>query len=1023
MQFESPGFNFDLEQELKAEQNEDFEQQYLGFCLRSTKRETSINYPHFYSQTQSVKSIEGYDQYNVRKLENIALKKAQKSPQEQSRAPINVPNYKQHSTGSSMMAFFLLKRFLEKLQIKRRMIETLNYTHLNLIGDKASDINVVIQYSKSIQRAGFTLQAMKKLFEMESQIEENKLENLKQLCQNIKKQIIKICQTIINLIPLIQPESLFKIYWDLFAVIFRIILVILIPLEVSFHTQIMFMNSRPLTILICIVLIMDFFIRINTQHYLNGQAIRDRWKLIVLQIKKSFLIDFMSIIVLMIFLLKIPDDTHYDLFTLVTLTQYSYVYEILSKSEQYSYFTRPQRGILGLLKLMATLFYILHLFSCFWFWISSLQIEDSWIDFKDLTNKSWQVQYLEALYFAIVTMLTIGYGDNVPKNSTEKIVTIIFILGACLWFSYSVNFIGGIMNDITQNQVERNQKMRVINKYMNKRNIPYALQHQVKEYLTYRWKEDDEVDLEIEQTLLDQLSDELKEELDRQAHKVFIEKSILLQKFFSQEFRNALFKSIKRKIIPPENTFYIDFNGQHHLCFIEQGHLLYQHKDQKQRSKMNTILGLGEFLCVKEFIVEDPDMELFKAVGYVSLLVLSKQDFLLTLKDYPDDFQKYCQLKDSIVMNVDQEILQKSVYCPACQQFGHTLTFCPFIQHKPNYEVTIKKHQLSKNQQRSQFQRKRKKNVFLALYEKDLLAEFAKAYSYDNQQSITQQLKIFYYNEQDQTDYNMMIDPSASVDIFKVSSLLPQYPPETQTKQIDLLSSVRMDQKPIKESEVDIKGELRQQLNQGRLIRKTTMFPPNNNKQIRKSPTNTFTIKQVQDEDWEENFQIQGFLNNHNDNIVHVYNKLNKQDIEDPIIKKAILQIEPLFWKLNQKVLDDFEAIRNYDYYYQQYNAEKIIDQANKNIHHWQKDIIDKMQKFMLFPFNYILKYLKLRRNRMNQAIIEKGNKFKRIKNKLRMMQLRSQIQQKKISTSSNKIIRFGQIVPQKILSQDSIII
>lgn len=47
-------------------------------------------------------------------------------------------------------------------------------------------------------------------------------------------------------------------------------------------------------------------------------------------------------------------------------------------------------------------------------------------------------------------MLTIGYGDNVPKNSIEKIVTMIFILGACniknnilgLWFSYSVNFIG-----------------------------------------------------------------------------------------------------------------------------------------------------------------------------------------------------------------------------------------------------------------------------------------------------------------------------------------------------------------------------------------------------------------------------------------------------------------------------------------------------------------------------------------------------------------------------------------------------
>lgn len=37
---------------------------------------------------------------------------------------------------------------------------------------------------------------------------------------------------------------------------------------------------------------------------------------------------------------------------------------------------------------------------------------------------------------------------------------------------------------------------------MNKRKIPYGLQHQIKEYLTYRWKEDDEVDLEAEEELL-----------------------------------------------------------------------------------------------------------------------------------------------------------------------------------------------------------------------------------------------------------------------------------------------------------------------------------------------------------------------------------------------------------------------------------------------------------------------------------------------------------------------------------------
>ena len=87
-------------------------------------------------------------------------------------------------------------------------------------------------------------------------------------------------------------------------------------------------------------------------------------------------------------------------------------------------------------------------------------------------------------------MLTIGYGDNVPKTSQEKVLTIFFILGACiyffnfnlfflkgLWFSYSINFIGSIIDDITENQRERNRRMRVINKYFSKRAIPYSLQY------------------------------------------------------------------------------------------------------------------------------------------------------------------------------------------------------------------------------------------------------------------------------------------------------------------------------------------------------------------------------------------------------------------------------------------------------------------------------------------------------------------------------------------------------------------
>lgn len=62
----------------------------------------------------------------------------------------------------------------------------------------------------------------------------------------------------------------------------------------------------------------------------------------------------------------------------------------------------------------------------------------------------------------------------------------------------------------------------------------------------------------------------------------------------------------------------------------------------------------------------------------------------------------------------------------------------------------------------------------------------------------------------------------------------------------------------------------------------------------------------------------------------------------------------------------------------------------------------------MFFPFNYILKYLKLRRNRMVNAIIETGNKFRRAKNKLRMLQLRNSLLTKKFSTTSSRNIKIA---------------
>ena len=53
-----------------------------------------------------------------------------------------------------------------------------------------------------------------------------------------------------------------------------------------------------------------------------------------------------------------------------------------------------------------------------------------------------EIVYLNALYYCLVTMSTIGYGDITPQSLSEKLYVIVMVLVACGVFAYAVNTIG-----------------------------------------------------------------------------------------------------------------------------------------------------------------------------------------------------------------------------------------------------------------------------------------------------------------------------------------------------------------------------------------------------------------------------------------------------------------------------------------------------------------------------------------------------------------------------------------------------
>ncbi|KAL4475086.1 hypothetical protein ABPG74_001782 [Tetrahymena malaccensis] len=678
------------------------------FALKYNKEEPKKRYSEFiqptqklgFSQSSKILRRNGVapNQSNKQLLGRITFLNVQSAQNQASseNESVNQENQQvQNSNGIS--SFFNINK---KLSLSWRFINIL--VLIQTLINKLKISSQTYRLSKLNSTHYFYINDITHIVTEKKNIYKNQLTNFKEFLQDLK--IIKL----VGKLSVLKPEQMIVVIWKTLMLVIILSQILYLPIKIAFfnfdpdlsYTSKILLNYLPLAVCIC-----DILINFNLAFFsAEGVVIQDRIGIITKYLRLSFWLDLVTTISL-----GLSQFQYLDLCFFLRLFQFLEIVRYLDERFQFS---QRFNTAFTLIKLIATIIILAHIFGCGFYYMSFYDPNYNWVLSCNLVNKPWETLYLKSVYFIIITMITVGFGDITPKNNAETIYVLGIALLSCFQFGYTVNIIGSLFQEKAQKEAIIKAQKYQISTYMRQRMINTSLQTLVLKNLDYIQTQ--QIDApEQGLSILDQVSENLKNQVKFEFYWKILKNQPFLNHYFSQNFLKSLTSVMtERTYIPGEfvyqineqsqtNSLYILLKGQVDLTL----HSLYQKNSKKkftiQSKKAGELFGHHSFFTSSQ---RETDCECHVTSHIVSC---TQENFLAIAKEYPNDYEKFCFLKDQILLYQND----KNIKCVACLKFGHSIIDCPFIHNINHKELVIHKFNYSEDQKRNlDYARKLKKN-------------------------------------------------------------------------------------------------------------------------------------------------------------------------------------------------------------------------------------------------------------------------------------------------------------------------
>ena len=244
-------------------------------------------------------------------------------------------------------------------------------------------------------------------------------------------------------------------------------------------------------------------------------------------------------------------------------------------------------------------------------------------------NAESLTRYIEALYWCVTTLTTVGYGDVTPSTNGEMIYAMLLMVLGVGVYGYVIGNVAGLLSNLNPARVRHRELVERVTAFMRYRQVPAELQRRILDYYEYMWEMrlgDDEM------AAVSQLPPTLRTQVSLFLNREIIEKEPLFREA-SDEMIEAIALEMNPQIFMLGDFIVRAGEPGESMYFISRGTVDLVSPDE---SSIYGTLTSGDFFGEIALLLNQPRTASVRAVDYCDVYSLSRSAFNEILSRHPE---------------------------------------------------------------------------------------------------------------------------------------------------------------------------------------------------------------------------------------------------------------------------------------------------------------------------------------------------------------------------------------------------